>query len=259
MKIRNEILDVLGNCRVDGNTLFLPKLERNLYTEVNKCIENIGGKWNRKAGGHVFESDPTDLLDNIIITGETIDLKKELQFFPTPLPIVSEMLQQADIRAIPVAQRRILEPSAGTGVIVKFLLSECNFSSLVCVEINPDMVDKLNEMVEMFHENYLDNMTVVESDFLNYNPTELFSHIIMNPPFSRQQDIKHVLHAYELLKEGGTLVSIASEGPFYRSDKKSVEFRDFLDSTGAKITDLAAGAFKESGTMVKTRMIKIIK
>ena len=53
MKISDEILGILSRCTVDGNTLYLPdeQLDRKTYTAVNKCLVNIGGKWNRKAKG----------------------------------------------------------------------------------------------------------------------------------------------------------------------------------------------------------------
>ena len=87
MKISNEVLTILGECRTEGNVLFLPdrQLDRPTYQAVNKVLTNIGGKWNRKAKGHVFaDGDPAELLDNLILTGETVDLKKQYQFFPTP-------------------------------------------------------------------------------------------------------------------------------------------------------------------------------
>jgi 16S rRNA G1207 methylase RsmC len=51
----------------------------------------------------------------------------------------------------------------------------------------------------------------------------------MNPPFSNGQDIDHVRHAFDLLADGGRLIAIMSEGTFYRSDKKAVNFRAWLD------------------------------
>lgn len=40
MKINNTVLDVLGNCRVEENILYLPaNLDRKVYTDVNKVLE----------------------------------------------------------------------------------------------------------------------------------------------------------------------------------------------------------------------------
>jgi len=62
-----------------------------------------------------------------------------------------------------------------------------------------------------------------------------------------------------VLKNGGIMVSVVSESPFFRSNKKSVDFRAFLEKNNAEIYELESGAFKESDTMVKTRIIKIVK
>ena len=54
-------------------------------------------------------------------------------------------------------------------------------------------------------------------------------------------------------------MSVVSEAPFFWANKKAVAFREFLDSHGAEMVKLAEGAFKESGTMVCTRLIKLEK
>lgn len=55
------------------------------------------------------------------------------------------------------------------------------------------------------------------------------------------------------------LVSVVSESPFFRTDKKSVTFRGFLEAHDAEVYKLDAGAFHESGTEIPTRLVKIRK
>ena len=98
---------------------------------------------------------------------------------------------------------------------------------------------------------------VVGRNFLEHKGS--YDRIIANPPFSKQQDIDHIMHMHSLLKPGGILVSVVSESPFFRINKKSVAFREFLEANNAEIIPLDTGAFKESGTMVKTRIIKMEK
>lgn len=82
-KIPENVLNVLGECRADGNLLYLPsvQLDRKTYTEVNKVLENMGGKWNRKAKAHVFaeDDDVAEMLENVLLTQEVKDLKREYQ------------------------------------------------------------------------------------------------------------------------------------------------------------------------------------
>lgn len=248
MKINEAILNIMGECSIEGNTVFLPQgqLERKVYTDVNKCLESIGGKWNKRVKGHVFDDNPADLLDNLIITGETTDLKKEYQFFPTPRSIAEKMCDMADIKS----DSFVLEPSCGKGNLAD-VIWERSPGQLLGVELNGEMGKHLNGKT---YNTYLG------VNFLDFNEKGgYWDRIIMNPPFSKQQDVDHILHAFGILKDGGLLVSVVSESPFFRSNKKSVEFRDFLDRNDAEVTTLPEGAFRESGTMVRTRIIKVGK
>lgn len=247
MKIKEDILKILDNCSVQDNTVFLPEgqLERKIYQDVNKCLESIGGKWNRKAKGHIFESDPIELLENLILTGETTDLKKEYQYFPTPKNIALQMIELAEIKPGDV----LLEPSAGQGHIVDYFPKN---NGAILVELNKDNVKILEDK----------GYRVINRDFLECNYSKI-DKVVMNPPFhtkgQMQADLIHILHAFESLKSNGILVSIVSQSPFFRENKKSVEFRKFLEDNNAQIIDLPEGIFKESGTMVRTKIIKIIK
>jgi hypothetical protein len=61
-----------------------------------------------------------------------------------------------------------------------------------------------------------------------------------------------------MLKDGGTLVAVMSEGTFFRENKKAVQFRELLEEYGYSVS-LDSGAFKESGTMVNTRVVVMHK
>ena len=76
-----------------------------------------------------------------------------------------------------------------------------------------------------------------------------FDYIIMNPPFGCDgvgTDIDHMRHAFPFLKPGGRLVSLASEGVFYRGDNKASEFRAWLESLDGDNFELPEGAFLNS-------------
>ena len=242
-KVEDNILDILGNCKVEGSIVYLPEgqLDRATYQAVNKCLEDIGGKWSRKEKGHIFDDDPAELFENLIATGETENLKQKLQFFETPEPLAKRMVKLAEINK----HDSILEPSAGLGAIAKFLPKE----RLTCCESDILMSSKLLNM----------GYEVMTVDFLLYYPDCLYSKIIMNPPFRNQQDITHIMHAWELLADNGILVSVVSASAFFRTNKKSVEFQKFLADNNAEIFNNADDAFKESGTMVRTKLIRIEK
>jgi hypothetical protein len=252
VKIRENILGILSECTIQNNIVFLPQiqLDRKIYQDVNKCLESIGGKWNRKTKGHVFDDNPVDILDNLILTGVTTDLKKEYQFFPTPRQIAEKMCDMAELNKY----SHVLEPSCGKGDLMD-VIHERGVYRLLGVEINRGMDRYLKDKPYT---------TVTGLDFItdfaeDENIRHDWTHIIMNPPFSRQQDVSHIWTSYSILEPGGTLVSIVSESPFFRTNKTSADFRAWLEEVNAELIKLPEGAFKESGTMVRARIIKVRK
>ncbi len=90
-------------------------------------------------------------------------------------------------------------------------------------------------------------------DFLTVQPEPVYDRVIMNPPFCRQADIKHVTHALRFLKpNGGLLVSVMSAGVTFRQNKLTTDFRQLVEERGGVIEKLPEGSFKASGTMVET-------
>lgn len=238
MRINNDVADVLGNVRVEGNNLFLSgiQLDRKLYLDVNKVIESIGGKWNRKTKAHVFDSSPEDIIEQILISGEYTDEKKEYQFFETPEGIAKKLIKMADIQD----GETVLEPSAGKGAIAKFV------NGCLCLEKNDKNRDYL---IEKGFD------VAMSDDFLNYNTKH--DVIIANPPFTKQQDIDHVTHMIELANR--VVVSVMSTSVIFRSNKKTVEFRELVESFGGTIEPLPEKSFSESGTNVNTCIVKVMK
>ncbi len=252
MKVSDVVLDILTECRPKGNIIYLPErqLDRQTYLSVNKVLECMGGKWNRKVKGHVFShGDPAELLESLVLTGDVVDMKKEFQFFPTPRPVAEQMCQLAALDENSV----VLEPSCGRGDLAD-VIYETGVKELTGIELNRNMETYLA------NKPYAVQMGVNFLDYAQEHLTdEYWDRIVMNPPFSKQQDISHILTAYCILKSGGILVSVVSESAFFRSNKKAERFRDFLEATNALSVCLGDDAFKESGTAVRTRLIRIEK
>ncbi len=190
--------------------------------------------------GHLFDSDPSDLLDDMINTGEFIDKKKEYQFFETPVELAKRLVGLAEIKLEDI----LGEFSAGQG---RILDEFPKYNSYIAVELMPDNVKVLKSK----------GYQVAEGDSLTMDLK--VDKAIQNPPFNKGQDILHVKHAFECLNSGGRLVSIVSESPFFRMNSASVEFRKWLNDNNTEVIDLDAGEFKESGTNVKTRIVIIDK
>lgn len=169
-------------------------------------------------------------------------------FFPTPRPLIDRMLDAAGIEP----GHDVLEPSAGKGDILDAIRERHPEAQTTGVEPHSSLRDILGAKGHNLAE---------ASDFLQHQGQH--DRIVMNPPFENGQDMAHVRHAFEQLKPGGRLVAVMSQGPFYRGDKKSQEFRDWLDSVGGEHEDLPEGsfagtdAFRQTG--VNTRLVTITK
>ena len=186
--------------------------------------------------------------DDPVVKAEQALIGKQLNgFFPTPKAIISRMLELADIRP----GHRVLEPSAGKGDILDMLREHYPDADVAAVEQNGTLFDVL---AAKGHD-------VERGDFLEHAGT--YDRIIMNPPFENGADIEHVRHAFDQLAADGRLVSVMSEGPFFRSDRKAKEFREWLDEAGGESEQLPGDAFAGSDafrqTGVRTRLVQISK
>ena len=238
-------MEVLQKCKVEGMVVKLPntQLDRKEYLEVKKAIELIGGKWKGgKVQGFVFQSDPTDLL-NQIANGEKRNLKKEFQFFATPSKLTKKLVELAELKQ----GDTILEPSAGQGAIIKAINEVC--------DISPDCFELMDVNRLILAKTDL-NYSLIGEDFLKSDNIK-YSKIIANPPFSKNQDIEHVYKMYEKLHKGGRIVSIMSKHWITSNNKKETNFRMFLNINDCEYQSVNAGEFKESGTNISSIIVEI--
>jgi predicted RNA methylase len=243
MKISQDVMQVLDRAEVDGNQLRLTgQLDRKLYADVNKVLEAIGGKWSRGAKAHVFDTLVVDVLDPIMETGEYSRTKQDFGQFDSPEDVVARVIQLAGIEPGMV----VLEPSAGLGNIAK--AAEAAGGKVTAIEIDAKRCGTLAGLT---------NITAHNHDFLSQTPTAHFERVVMNPPFAKQADIEHVLHAYQCLKSGGRLVSVMSASVLFRENSKTEAFRAFVDSRGGTFERLPDASFAQSGTAVHTCIVVI--
>lgn len=250
----SEAQAVLKQYVVHDNVVKLPdgQLDRKLYADVKKALELIGGKWKGgKTYGFVFQTDPTDLLEQIA-NGEKRNLKKEYQFFATPPALAARMVEMAELGETDgQGYGDILEPSAGQGAIVKAIHEATDGAVTVnCYELMDINRGVLSKMP---------GVSLIGDDFMKAASVTQYDRIIANPPFTKNQDIDHIRLMYALLKPGGVMVTLASPSWQYGSQKKQIEFREWLREVGAYVLEIPEGAFKESGTSIRTILIKIKK
>jgi protein-L-isoaspartate O-methyltransferase len=157
------------------------------------------------------------------------------QLFPTPAALAALMVEVANIGATD----RVLEPSAGTGAILKALPASVD---KVAVEIIPGLMRAGVSGLELH-----------EADFLQCNGNlGTFDRILMNPPFEDGADIVHIMHAVKFLRPGGRLVALCADGP-----RQGEKLRPLAEGSGGWWESLPAGSFGEHGTNVRVAMLVI--
>lgn len=178
-------------------------------------------------------------------------LAKNYGFFPTPDDAAGILVDGAMLyRREGDARLTVLEPSAGTGNLAQ----RCVEAGAIidCVEVHPDRARGLAGSKRI--------RRVVMGDFLALQPgPELYDRVVMNPPFDRERDIDHVMHALGFLKPDGFLTAIMSAGTEFRETRKSRAFREMMASKNAVWRDLPPGSFASVGTYCNTIILRVWK
>lgn len=267
--------EILQECTVEGTIVKLPEgqLDRKAYMDVKKHLEGIGGKWKGgKVAGFVFSSDPSELLGRVA-SGEKVNLKKDFQFFATSNTIADKVVGLAKISE----EDDICEPSAGQGALVDAIRRVIPHAMVDCYELMPQNQQVLIgvEGVVFMGENF-----ITDCD-------DKYSRIIANPPFTKGQDIEHLRKMYDHLSSEGLVACITSTSWLRNSQKKATIFREWLCDSEEGVSEgfdwtrfenigtdvqfvrkngdrvyiemIDAGAFKESGTNVRTAIVVIEK
>lgn len=256
VEITPEVRDVLARGEWAGWLFRLPpgQLDRPLYEAVNKVLAALGGKWHRGHQGHMFSLDGKPALVEALRVGFAVDQKRTLEQFWTPPDIARRLCDLAgDIKGLDV-----LEPSAGDGQILFEIIGRGAFPT--AVEIDEGLVLQLVSETE-------GRVPIYGGNFLSWKPRPpetpaAFDRAIMNPPFSRGQDMAHVRRAFGLIKPGGMLVSVMSPHWVFATDSLSNAFRGWLSQMGDAAYDwveLPPGSFKSADTAVNSGILTVRK
>lgn len=254
MKITDDVLRVLASLEIkDREVRIVEQLDRKLYIKTDETLQALGGKWNRKAKAHLFDGDAQARVDLAITIGE-VTTDQDLGFFPTPEPLAQRLVELAGVKQ----GCFVLEPSAGTGVIVE--AAQATGASVVAIERDAERRKHLAFRRLQIHDWTIAVRIVADcDDFLDYGTDARFHRVVMNPPFckvGKGDHLDHVVHAYSLLRKEGVLVSVLPSSIEFRQDKRHTAFRSWVLERGT-IESLPLNSFKESGTSVNTCVIRI--
>ena len=167
-------------------------------------------------------------------------VSKDLQYYPTPKDVINDIAEQYNFD-----QQLVLEPSCGCGRIMDALRAKG--ATVHGYEFDPSRAALARSK----------GHNVLTANFLDTVPTPKYDHVVMNPPFYGKHYMKHIKHAFQFLKEGGTLTCILPATARY--DHGLVD--EFFNVTNPRWnwTDLKTGSFKESGTNIQISVFNIKK
>lgn len=123
------------------------------------------------------------------LKGQQTRAVSSFNLFQTPPELAARVAGLIPIRG------RILEPSAGLGRLYKAARAVNDIDPITLVELSPDCAG------ELYRETAADSYAqIIQADFLDCDAVRLgglFDSVLMNPPFCRGTDVKHVKHAAE--------------------------------------------------------------
>ena len=114
-------------------------------------------------------------------------------FYPTPEEVVNTMMMGENIIG-----KTILEPSAGSGNVVRWLKANGAGEVIAC------------EKDKHLQKLLAGECNIIADDFLSVTAEQVshIDYIVMNPPFS--DGAKHILHAYEIAPVGCTIIALCN-------------------------------------------------
>lgn len=237
-----QMLEVMT---LDGARMVLPTnviFDPRSYQMLKKALLNAGGSYH-DSSFHFDDDDSASEALSRLLQGENINIKKTLQYYPTTDTAGDRLLAGVDFTG-----KVVFEPSAGEGYLVKRAL-EIGAKRVLAVEIYTKFHTALEQAgAELIGSNIFD---VNACDLLGVDV------VVMNPPFSGGQDVKHVQHVLSILPPHVEVHAIMSCSVLENSNGIYEDFRAFMEKHGVEPERLEAGAFKESGTMVKTCIVRI--
>lgn len=261
MIIDQTVQTVLSTLAFDGHLARITagQLERPVYARTAAVIEALGGKWTRGPQAFVFPtgSDAEELVADALTIGQVMTLREaqvKLGWFPTPDAVGDHLVEFAEL----AHGATILEPSAGEGALVRAILRADPKATIVCVERDPARrgVLQSNAMKRADHK----RVAILDvDDIMDVTGGPSVDGVIQNPPFCKSgkgDHLDHTRHAFSMLYPRGVLASILPDSR-HRGDRRHREFWNWVESRG-EIRELPEGAFKSSGTMVRTVMIRVV-
>lgn len=165
-------------------------------------------------------------------------------FYPTPKEVIDTMMMGEN-----VAGKTVLEPSAGSGNIVRWL-QQNGANEVIACELDANNRKLLAGLCN-----------IIAYDFLHVTKEQVshVDYIVMNPPFS--SGAEHILHAFDIAPAGCTVIALCNasnlENMYY--NKKNVKLQETIELYGNKEILGSVFSSAERQTDVRVALVKLYK
>lgn len=160
------------------------------------------------------------------------------QLFQTPEPLAERMAAMLGN----LDGRTILEPSAGLGRLYRAIRDRSGECEVTLIENAPQCA------AELYRSSASDDRCrLLQRDFLDCSGLGQFDCVLMNPPFQRGRDVKHIRHAARMVSPGGVLVSLCYAGTKQRAA--------FQHDPAWTWEELPADTFRREGTRAGVALV----
>lgn len=164
-------------------------------------------------------------------------------FYPTPEEVINTMMMGENIIG-----KTILEPSAGSGNIVRWLKNSGAGEVIAC-EKDKHLQKLLAGECQLLAEDFL-SVTAEQVSHIDY--------IVMNPPFS--EGIRHIRHAFEIAPAGCTIVALCNSTNLEKTwNSEYVTFQELVKLYGNSEYIGTAFDTAERKTDVGISIVKLYK
>ncbi|WP_420965478.1 strawberry notch-like NTP hydrolase domain-containing protein [Bradyrhizobium sp. B120] len=223
-------------------------------------LRKYGKALFRKADSAASRLSALDKIAGLLPTHTRRSAESEaFQQFSTPIPLGLAALTAAAI----TAADRVLEPSAGTGLLA--ILAEITGSGLMLNELAKSRATLLSSLFPAISVTRFDAAQIDD----HLDPTVVPSVVLMNPPFSAMANVsgrmadtayRHIASALARLADGGRLVTISGanvspEASAWRDAFTLLQERGRVVFTAA----IAGSVYAKHGTTIETRITVIDK
>ncbi len=201
--------------------------------------------------------------------------KVDRNAYYTPPPIADLMAKEARLATFEGGSVSVLDPSCGHGSLLRAAYKagaatvhgvENHLASAnACYDDLMTRFESDGRKTAYFGDTYA---KVFCCDFTIWEPSmrDSYTHILMNPPFDFA--LTHVVKAFRHLRKAdtnykgevqpaGRLVTVLPTSVMSNPTSDFQTFRDWLKAKNARITQLPANSFRESGTDVDTMIVVI--